>query len=258
MGCVLLHIIKYVSYICWFYGIMLDGDEMIFKKFVINLDRRPDRMQEFYSRFGDDFDVERVSAVDGRVRGVQSNLSAVERGIINAAGYHDMVRYGGTFGCWMSHVNLWDRLVFSDADAFVIFEDDAFPCKDFGNKLNFVLDNVKPEMDIVYLGGRFIENFSPADLDKNWGKVGVFYEVTGASHGRYFDRTTHAYVLTKNGAEKILSLLAINKEKLAPLDGWLNHLKRNKLINALDIFPHLTHSPANYKTDIQVTKSTKT
>jgi GR25 family glycosyltransferase involved in LPS biosynthesis len=229
--------------------VSIPGEEIrvVVKKFVINLDRRPDRLREFFDRYGDS-DVERFSGFDGRAfKGSHEILDALNR-------RHPNTTTGpGMLGAWVSHLTLWRNLSENDsADAFVIFEDDAFFCEGFMEKLNNVFDGLEPDMDIVYFGGRFAPGFWPRDMG-NWGRYKNFWRPERLLLGRDLDRTAHGYVITKNGAKKAIKFY--EEEVLLPpgitaVDGWLNE-HRIKLFS-LDVFPHICHSPLNYKTDIQM------
>jgi GR25 family glycosyltransferase involved in LPS biosynthesis len=221
---------------------------MIIKKFVINLDRRPDRLEGFYTRYGAE-DVERFSAFDGKYfNGSHAILDALIRR------HPGSETTPGMFGCWMSHLGLWEKLISSNEDAFLIFEDDAFFTDEFMNKLNFVLNNIDNEMSLVYFGGRFRPNFKPAD-ENNWMKYKNFWQPKKLILGKDLDRTTHGYVITKNGAKKALELYSYSvylPRGITAIDGWLNENRLN--LCSLDIFPHVCYSPMNYQSDIQAIK----
>jgi GR25 family glycosyltransferase involved in LPS biosynthesis len=223
---------------------------MKFKRFVINLDRRPDRLAEFFERYGNVGDVTRFSAVDGNARIKSGNLNFTENAVLkNLSSGRSL---GGVFGCWMSHVRLWDELIFSDYDAFVIFEDDAFFVEGFHDKLNFILSKVTLELDIVYFGGRFSPGFIPGDVDNLWFSVGDFFNARKPLGHNDFDRTTHGYVITRAGARKLIDIIYnFGNKKLPAVDDWLNTLREKSLINSVDFFPHTAYSPANYKSDIR-------
>jgi len=216
---------------------------MNIKTFVINLDRRPDRLTEFYSRYNGP-EAERFSAFDGKAfEGTHELLDAIQRrhpGSKTAA---------GMFGCWMSHLGLWRMLTESNEDAFMIFEDDAFFENGFKNDF---LDEINGDMNLIYFGGRFNPGFWPRSM-ANWEAYGNFWRPIKTIYGRDFDRTTHAYVITKNGAQKALELYdaSVNLPRgITAIDGWLNENRLN--LGSLDVFPHICHSPMNYQSDIQI------
>lgn len=226
---------------------------MVFKKFVINLDRRPDRMGEFRERFGSwGSDVERVSGVDG-VLLEDSELGEFEKGLFSLNSFN---RYKwAELGVWLSHVGLWRRLANSEDDAFIIFEDDAFPTVGFEGLVGDVLTQVSPDFTIVFLGGKFGTGYTPSRMESEWKRMGNFYFFDYekfSPRNRVTERTTHCYILTRYGAKCLLEGLDVSiarGEKVRAVDDWLTS-KREKF-KFLDVLPHLTHSPHNYKTDIE-------
>ncbi|MGA1776979.1 MAG: glycosyltransferase family 25 protein [Flavobacteriaceae bacterium] len=222
---------------------------MRIKRYVINLDRRPDRWSDFLSRYGRG-DVERFSAVDGLARlSSLDELSEFEKRLLSFGGWK-AARGAGVFGCWMSHVKLWDLLCVSDEDAFVVFEDDAFFVSDFHEKLDFILERITPEMDIVYFGGRSPKNFKPSDFNREWVAYKDFYAPRTLKFGHNMDRTTHGYVVTRGGAENIMKkFYDWNRIPIPAVDGFLNSIRKD--IVSLDFFPHIASSPVNYKSDVQ-------
>lgn len=220
---------------------------MKLKKFVINLDKRPDRLQEFFSRYID-MDVERFSAIDGRHIHLNNSFSDIDKFLFSILD-NNLKHNPGILGCWSSHVNLWETLKNSDDyDAFVIFEDDVFFVSGFKEKFELILNEINEETDIIYFGGRFSPDFVPRNVNSEWEKVGNFYFYKGNRLGREVDRTTHGYIITKNGAKNVLSVL-YSSTFLPALDGWLNHRRFDLAL--VDFFPHIAWSPINYKTDIQ-------
>jgi GR25 family glycosyltransferase involved in LPS biosynthesis len=223
------------------------------RRFVINLDRRPDRLSDFLERY-QSLDVERFPAVEGRdvlASGAHEDLvESLRRRKLGS------VQFAGVLGCWLSHLQLWRFLERSTYDAFVIFEDDAFMVPLFKSKLNNVLNDLNDlnfdSIDVLYFGGRFREGFSPKSLD-NWEGVGKFFKPKRLKLGPELDRTTHGYIVTRRGAKSILKLYeeSIGMDRGLPaIDGWLNEQRLNLV--SLDVFPHLAYSPANYQSDIQV------
>ena len=207
-------------------------------------------MQEFLERYpGNSSEIERFPAVDGMEVVLTKNFSEVDE-LIYSKMFPHLKKMPGIMGCWSSHLMLWENLlVDEDNDFYVIFEDDAFFTEGFEDKLKNVMDQVTHDMDIVYFGGRHLENFYPRDFNVNWKPVSNFYKYTGSRLGADVDRTTHGYIVTKGGARKLSSTVRTQELNLNAVDGWLN--EKRFWLNLLDYFPHLTWSPPRYKSDIQ-------
>jgi glycosyl transferase, family 25 len=168
------------------------------KLFLINLDRRPDRLQhmaEILDRLGLPFT--RISAVDGM------RLSA-----------HEVQRWGnlppGATACFLSHRECWKRVVHEALPYAVILEDDLHLAPDAASLLRHG-EWVPGEADIVKLETRLCRT----RVDK---------DVAAAVGGRSLHRLrsshmgTGGYIVTSKGAEK---LLALSERLEAPVDHFM-------------------------------------
>ena len=117
-------------------------------------------------------------------------------------------------GCALSHINIWkDFIKRGDEDEkyVMIFEDDVILEKNFKQGVLDALKNVPADYDILYLGC--------FGCDKNY--VSNVYELSTLLYGRNHRKgyvnpyisipeiayALHAYILSKKGASKLLSLL---------------------------------------------------
>jgi len=165
------------------------------KIFLINLDRRPDRlrhMTEILNGLGLPFT--RVSAVDG----MQLPMGEVRR-------------WGnlppGATACFLSHRDCWKRVVDEALPYAVVLEDDLHLAPDAASLLCHG-DWVPTEADVVKLETRLCRTL----VDK-----AVAAAVSGRSLHRL--RSSHmgtgGYIVTRKGAERLLSL---SKRLEAPVD----------------------------------------
>jgi len=141
------------------------------KAHVINLDRRTDRWKSFVSHAKEmGIDYTRVSAYEP----TEEEMEGIQ-----------LLR--GAFGCSMSHLRLWKKLIESAEPYMWILEDDA---RQVG-RWNWVL----PEsFDLFYLGCN--DRTSGARVGKNLGKWHKVKRVL----------TTHAYIISREGAKKAIDL----------------------------------------------------
>jgi len=111
--------------------------------YYINLDRRSARKEEFEKQIDiQDIKVERFAAYDGTDDKESRNENIMR----------------GQFGCWMSHSELWKKVVTTNKTS-IIFEDDIDFCDNFKNKLNEVFNEGKYlEYDILLLGHNWYTN----------------------------------------------------------------------------------------------------
>lgn len=172
-----------------------------FDAYVINLKSNPDRMKAFMRSYnGSDMSkthsVIRHDAVNGRDLQLVEHVTDKALGEILSAertGYrtqHYQLTRGGV-GCYLSHVGLWRKVLDTDKEFAVIFEDDCVPAL---NILDIMRDSVPhtDSWDICLLGYWCNE----CDDRPDWGKDTIdMYRFFGL----------HAYMISRRGIEKFLA-----------------------------------------------------
>ena len=159
---------------------------MVDKVYLINLARDTQRLQKFSEVFGWEF--ERFEAIEGaKVTGSHwiapvNYLSPSER------------------GCLLSHITLWQELVNSTAQRYLIFEDDARPHTTNEELERCLVEHYTymeryalKEPGILYLGKA---------LDRCEYYQPVHHNVFRSLRPLCF----HAYIISKEGAKQLLSL----------------------------------------------------
>jgi glycosyl transferase family 25 len=211
------------------------------KKFVINLKRRPDRLQKFQERCPYPYtDVETVYGFDGMNAITESKK---ERKIFEELS----TLRPGERGCWISHLRIWKKIVDQGIPIALIFEDDAQFNENFKNIIEKM---VLPADGIVYIGGRFVPNFvmsAEYTLPVNeYISQSNFKRFLNTVH----ERTTHSYIITLKLAKLLIEIF-----NNCSRPGQLDHFMIQKL-KALDIpvynsIPLLCHSPMVGDSDIR-------
>lgn len=193
------------------------------KIFIVNLPRRTDRRIEMESRL-DALELapelrekfEFFPAVDGSQideafmkqgnYGVWEGWQASE---LPVHFYHRDVR-NGEIGCALSHVNIWKKVVEEDLDEVLILEDDA----GFDRHFKFLFERAlkfcrhaktEGKWDLLYLGRNAM---TPDPF-----QILNFLSMPGFSY------CTHGYMVTRSGAEKLLSVGF--EQNLIPVDEFL-------------------------------------
>ena len=210
--------------------------------FVINLDRRPDRWEKFREKIKkyNLLNYQRFSAIDGSKLKPNRKLNKIFEG-------NDYNMRKGIVGAALSHLQLWIKLINSDNDFFLILEDDIEFIDDFQVKLTKIINEIKNiNWDIIYLG------HSAKHKKSNNENLKIekynFIQSINESYGGAF-----AYIINKNGAEKMLDYINTN--------GMTNAIdtmqqKAADFINVFYIEPHLITTDChclnnNIDTDIQ-------
>jgi len=231
------------------------------KTYVINLDRRPDRIAKFQQRFPELCpkiieDNTRISATDGRQL---SELIDVHPELAERINYlKDRYQNQFVMGCAFSHWKTWNLIsrdvTLADQDFVLIFEDDAEKNDqvNFISDLNKCLKDVKSygAIDFLYIGGRPDKDFIPTKTIDDWKPVGrnLYIRPYNSRNSHEFDRCLYAYVITKAGAQKLindsLDLFSF------PVDHWVMLKFQKHQMKVLELFPHFCISPIEVDSDI--------
>lgn len=185
--------------------------DSIDEAYVINLDRRGDRLERLWTNSPDLKErVERWSAIDGRNITLTPAISRLLKP-------NDFFWKKAVSGCALSHLGLWWKLAHEtpDINNYLILEDDVKFRNGWEAAWKTAVKNgdVPDDYDILYLGGvlppnrggfeenckePFNDSFCRIKENKMWGQ---------SLPTRYFHFCAYAYVLSKRGAQKVLQLL---------------------------------------------------
>lgn len=184
--------------------------------FIINLDRRYDRLAVTVKLLNDKgfTSLTRVRASDGNAewedlrRVVKEDaMKPIFDGYRTA---HHQLSKGGV-GCYMSHLKLWNYLLKSDHEAFVIFEDDTMPTLT-RTQLMAKLAKVPEDWDFVLFGAIY-DNCR--NVNEDVCRIGRFF-------------CTHAYVMRKRAAMYMVPrALPVEQQ----IDSWMSDLSERREIN---------------------------
>jgi len=173
---------------------------MNIKTYIINLERRTDRLNELKIPF----DYELFVATDGHKEFNKSNHSMDEL---------------GQLGCRDSHKRLLSKIYEDGVEHCLIFEDDVELCDNFEFKLEEIIKELPEDWDMVYLGG-----WNLGEKKSYTNKLNIAEKVY----------TTHSYLIRR----KFIPLLIdeINKDEYKKVDVIFSVLqKQNKCFIASPI-----------------------
>jgi GR25 family glycosyltransferase involved in LPS biosynthesis len=219
------------------------------KKYVINLKRREDRLKKFMD-ICPYKDVVPFYGFDGKF--IETNEKGMEYFEIFKKFPHKLLV--GEIGCYISHLLLWQSLVESNSDMIMIFEDDAIFNENFLSymaKIEKELPNIINK-GILYIGGCFIPNYEIKHTgmyitdniyEHDYSKPSFVYTD--------FERTTHAYIITRQCAQKLLYVFSRGIIIHYPVDNWIGRVCQRLNIDVFSTNPLLCHSPVNSESDIR-------
>ena len=209
------------------------------KKFVINLKRRPDRLKQFQERCPYT-DVEVVYGFDGKNPNDESkNNQRIFKLLPKTIS-------PGARGCWISHLNIWKKIISQNLPMAMIFEDDALFNENF-NLESFDL----PTNGIIYFGGRFTKDFMVPEpyslkINENINKSNPL-----KWDGKLHDRTTHGYIIT-NVVAKLLIETFNNNQNQTHVDHFIIQTLKTFEIPIYNTIPLMCYSPRYGDSDIQL------
>ena len=178
---------------------------------IINLDRRQDRLERFKKNHpGLANHLMRLSAFEG------TKLTLTPR-IARLFAPHDFNWKKSVMGCALSHLALWMQLINEKPliNTYLVLEDDARLSPEWRTAWEKAVDDghLPEDWDLVYLGGVLPPNragFEAAAVEKLNASVARVKEnrMFGQEVAdRYFHFCAYSYVLTRRGAQKIVDFL---------------------------------------------------
>lgn len=170
--------------------------------FIINLDTCPEKWQKSSSLLKSiGLTPQRFPAVYGKSIDpsyLQSIIHpSVDYTIKHGRSTDDQIQGLGAIGCYLSHLKLWEMLLESKNEMFLIFEDDLYPTNVNLYELeSYVMDVItnQPDWDVIYLGF-----YKPLPYGSQDVKLSdTVYQINEITF------TTHSYLLHRRGAQKLL------------------------------------------------------
>jgi len=192
---------------------------MTIKSYVINLKKRPNRLDFFHNHYKLDIPYEVFEAIDGNDINVYNLLNDM---IISNLGYQSILNTNnniprtyhyelgslGAIGCALSHISLYKKIVEENSPdtAYLIFEDDALVNTLKLEDINYLIEALPNDWHLYQIGaGKFIDytRVFTSPIENPW-----LYKLN-SFHG------LHAYVINLNGAKWLLDsgkLFPINQQ----------------------------------------------
>tara|TARA_B100000902_G_scaffold230614_1_gene218802 strand:- start:528 stop:1253 length:726 start_codon:yes stop_codon:yes gene_type:complete len=214
--------------------------------FVINLERRPDRLKNFLRKYvhNDFIDLYLKKAVEGE----KPNISVVKR------------LQTGEYGCFLSHYEIWKYIKTNSIPYCCVYEDDVNFSNDYNTKLHKLLKELPDDFNILYLGGRFNVNHKSKRVSKvTQNIVKHSYNVSDYKNrcwpGNDLDRTTHAYIISLKCATFLCKQIC-EQNPVVSMNKAVDHFLIEVLYkqNKMDIFnsqPLIAWSPRKGDSDIR-------
>jgi GR25 family glycosyltransferase involved in LPS biosynthesis len=216
------------------------------KKFVINLKRRPDRLELFKKQCPFN-DVTVIEAFDGK--NMKDEPSAIEKDMASRF----TILSSGEIGCYLSHLRIFNIMRRENLQYALIFEDDAIFSDNFLEVYSKILEEFPSDTDILYIGGRFEPQFKMRDFIKVSDNI-VKHRI---ENNRILgidcdtDRTTHAYIVSNSFATKFTEEFYKTIRHSKAIDSYLLSFCNTHNFTVYNAYPLLCHSPRISDSDIR-------
>ncbi|XP_073705859.1 procollagen galactosyltransferase 2 [Garra rufa] len=233
-------------------------DTMAFNQvYLINLKRRDDRrdrMLRSLEVLG--IDATLTEAVDGKaLNSTQLRALGIEMLPGYKDPYSDRVLTKGEIGCFLSHYNIWKKVVELQQQQVLVLEDDVRFEHNFKSRLNTIMEDVKQsdlQWDLIYVGRKRLQIKHP----EHWVEGVKNLVIPDYSYW------TLGYALSLQGAKMLLEAQPLSK--MLPVDEFLpvmfnkhpkkeymSHFKQRNLkafsVQPLLLFPtHYTGEPGYF------------
>jgi len=171
--------------------------------YILNLDRREDRLKSFFEYHHNlKGCIRRQTAYDGRTLKLTASL-------VNLFKPNDFFWKKSIMGCAMSHMKLWEQLAKDNVSSYLIVEDDARLNPEWASVWAKAYPNLPKDWDCVYLGGvlppnRQVFMNTLEHVASGLAKVAPNQIFGQKVPTRYFHFCAYAYVLSRRGAKKIM------------------------------------------------------
>ena len=173
--------------------------------FVINLDRRKDRLEKLLASHPElEGRIERQPAFDGKSLVLTPELAQLFRP-------NDFFWKKAVMGCALSHLSLWWKLVNDHPDIknYLILEDDVKFNPGWEDTISKSMAHIPEDYDVLYLGGILPPNragfekvLEPAT--KYYSRIKPHNMFGQGEPTRYFHSCAYSYILSRQGALKIM------------------------------------------------------
>lgn len=215
-------------------------DQITIKIYVVNLKRRPDRLEHFYKTCS--FPKEKIHVIYGFDGKNYENELENEKHLYNKLSNNLMP---GEKGCFISHIRIFKDIVANKIPFAMIFEDDGVFCDDFKNKLEKYIHEMPLNTQILYFGGRFTPDFKMATDTFVPITEHIVAHTNVDWHNRdcgNHDRCTFGYIISYSLAKYFIDCFEANFYLDNAVDHFMIRICMNNKIPIYNTYPLLSHS----------------
>ena len=207
------------------------------KCFVINLDRRQDRLERFTKTFGKYFEIIKESAVDNKDLIITPALKAR----INEWNFKYIPhKVKNITACCLSHINVWKKISKMNESYVFVFEDDC----------TFINEMVETNFNIYFDSLVFPKDFGIIWMQGNiQDKPGTQTQLPFTIKKFTDDNTAESYIITPSFAKELVYEIENN---LGAVDRHMSDYTRKVHNVSFKVFPPFFCQFDRRDTDIQI------
>jgi len=152
-------------------------------------------------------------------------------------------------GIAMSHIKAWEEFLNTNKKSAIIFEDDVVFTKNFKKEFDIAMQNVPNDFDLFYLGCFGCTN--TINIYTIAGTTSNLINLNSGNINKYINKpsfvfATHAYVISRNGAKKLIKHFKNNISY--HLDFVIQTLIRDNIINAYGLNKRIVYQTSTDET----------
>jgi len=174
------------------------------KMFVVNLNRRFDRLQSFYKDNYDELlSFEVLDAFDGKFETPTHKIMKLFKS-------SDYDYRCGLVGCVVSHVKIWKQFLEDvHCNYAIVLEDDIVVQKDFCDKVIYLINKYKDQFEVMFLHQNPYGQYNKTNFHSKH-KIPEAYSMDGVRALKENMGSTACYIISRKGAENGLRHLSEN------------------------------------------------
>ena len=202
---------------------------------LINLKRRPDRLEKFRTAHPDwNHRAIICDAVDGRALTLTPALASLFKP-------NDFMWKKAVMGCALSHLKIWKSIAENNTiENCLVLEDDVLFKPEFLAVMGKAAAHIPADYDILYLGGVLPPNRDVFEkvvepVNEHWSRIKEHAFFGQKTPNRYFHFCNYSYVVRRSAAVKLLESI----EKRGGYHTSADHM----ICNEIGMFKHYVINP---------------
>jgi GR25 family glycosyltransferase involved in LPS biosynthesis len=201
--------------------------------FYINLDRRQDRKEKCEKQFKDqNLEFIRYPGIDGK----SYKFNSKELQMFKNADFMNYTNYLQCMGNFLSHWNIWYKIIEKNLDYAIVFQDDIAIIPNFKEEIQKIILNLPEDTEFIFIAQQYnnssLQSYDIVNQNKNINFNYFFKKSVNEYVGylkNHINPCSLGYIITRKGA---MNIIRHTKKQgvIRATDGHLNDYLTNKNI----------------------------